>query len=266
MTLPSNTSLFDSKVAAYTARLQKDVGIKGFQADGIWGNIGHECNGFHSFQEQDPTSGRGGYGWMQWTGPRRVAFENYCRDKNLDPDSDEANYDFLVRELLTSEKDSLDRLKRANTRDTATYAFMHWNERPGIEALESRFAWAKRAETVRLREEAKLLSEVAKIPPAEGKPKMTDTTSVQPAPPLPQVKPDAESIADAIARIEARLEDLAMSQLQSHGVPAVAVQLLGLVLKQVDFAAMVQHIDWGALAERLVERLATYLNAKKPAA
>ena len=42
---------------------------------------------------------RGGFGWAQWTGPRRREFEAYAKENNLDPKSDEANYGFLVHEL-----------------------------------------------------------------------------------------------------------------------------------------------------------------------
>ncbi|MCG5029758.1 phage tail tip lysozyme, partial [[Ruminococcus] torques] len=52
----------------------------GFSRDdvaAIVGNLAHETLGFTKMQEMAPTvrGSRGGYGWAQWTGQRRVAFE-----------------------------------------------------------------------------------------------------------------------------------------------------------------------------------------------
>src|SRR5207237_660573 len=77
----------------------------------ILGNIGHECGGFRLMQELRPTSGRGGFGWVQWTGPRRVAFEKFCDDNGLEPTSDAANYRFLKLELQTTEKATVPAMK-----------------------------------------------------------------------------------------------------------------------------------------------------------
>lgn len=51
--------------------------------------------------ERNPARGRGGFGWAQWTGPRRVEFEQWAAANHLDTHSDEANYGFLVHELKT---------------------------------------------------------------------------------------------------------------------------------------------------------------------
>lgn len=66
----------------------------------ILGNLGHESVGMTAFQEKNPINGgRGGWGWAQWTGPRRRAFEKYAAERGLDPKSYEANYGYLRAEL-----------------------------------------------------------------------------------------------------------------------------------------------------------------------
>ena len=60
----------------------------------ILGNLGHESAGLTILQEIKPTvaGSKGGYGWAQWTGPRRRAYEAYCARIGKNPASDEANY------------------------------------------------------------------------------------------------------------------------------------------------------------------------------
>ena len=83
--------------------LRNDLGLSPEQAAGILGNIGVECGEFRHMQELRPTSGRGGYGWMQWTGKRRVDFENWAQKQGLDKWSYEANLGFLIEELKGTE-------------------------------------------------------------------------------------------------------------------------------------------------------------------
>ncbi|MEY2680530.1 MAG: hypothetical protein RL661_761, partial [Pseudomonadota bacterium] len=71
-------------------------------AAGVMGNLWHETGGFKQMQELKPVSGRGGYGWGMWTGPRRVAFEQFIKANNLDPASDDANFAFLKHELINT--------------------------------------------------------------------------------------------------------------------------------------------------------------------
>ncbi len=85
-------------------------------------------------QEQKPLrGGRGGWGWCQWTGPRRIEFENWASGKGYDVSSDEANYGFLLRELRGSQADSVRRLKETRTIDTATADFMNTFEKPAAQ-------------------------------------------------------------------------------------------------------------------------------------
>jgi hypothetical protein len=98
----ANYRLFIAKAPAIMDSLKRDFGFSTVQAAAILGNLGHECNGFQSMQEIHPDAGRGGYGWSQWTGPRRRAFEAWCDDHGLDIDSDQANYGFLKKELSST--------------------------------------------------------------------------------------------------------------------------------------------------------------------
>jgi hypothetical protein len=107
--------LFASKVAKYSPRLQKDVVIKGFQADGVFGNLGEESNGFSQLHQV----GGNGLGWAQWD-DRRQNFEKWASDHGLTVEDDEANYGFLVHELKTTENHALAALQATRTRDDAT--------------------------------------------------------------------------------------------------------------------------------------------------
>src|SRR3954471_22929580 len=75
-----------------------DFGLTPEQASGVVGNLGAE-SGLKAIQERRPVRGRGGFGWAQWTGPRRVAFERWCLERDLDLTSYAANYSFLKAEL-----------------------------------------------------------------------------------------------------------------------------------------------------------------------
>lgn len=141
-------SLFGQKAPAVMHDLMRDLGVTDAQAAGVLGNIGHECNGFHSLQEIKPVmGGLGGWGWCQWTGPRRQAFDKWASDNNLGLSSDDANYGYLVHELKGSMASSLRMLKQAPTLDAATTVFMHAFENPNAQyaGLPDRLRYANLA-------------------------------------------------------------------------------------------------------------------------
>ena len=107
--------LFAQKAPALMLKLQADFGLSVEETAAVLGNLGHECGGFRQLQELVPTvpGSRGGYGWAQWTGPRRRQFEAYCRRNGFQPHSDLANYGFLFVELRGPEKQALAALKAA---------------------------------------------------------------------------------------------------------------------------------------------------------
>lgn len=84
------------------ARIWQDLvkkGINPMVAAGWAGNWDVETGGFKQMQEQNPTSGQGGLGWGQWTGPRRQAFVEYANQNNLNPNSYEANLGYAQQEM-----------------------------------------------------------------------------------------------------------------------------------------------------------------------
>jgi hypothetical protein len=129
-------------------KLIHDFDLKPFQAAGILGNIGLECDGFRLMQEVHPIGGgRGGFGWCQWTGDRRKQFENFCDVQGLEPTSDAANYGYLKRELQTSESASIGALKTTTGLIEAVHVFEQAFERAkaGLEHFDRRERWAKLA-------------------------------------------------------------------------------------------------------------------------
>lgn len=143
-------TIFEDKVRQFSPRLQSDLSINKTQASGIFGNIGTETAGFTALQEIAPVvkGSRGGYGWLQWTGPRRKKYEAWAHVKGLNQATDEANYQYLVHECLGDEMPSLIALRQTKTLNDATETFMKKNLRPGVPALKSRQVWAKKADAV----------------------------------------------------------------------------------------------------------------------
>lgn len=138
-------ALFEQKAPGIMRDLMRDLGLRDFQAAGVLGNIGVESNGFKTFQEMAPRGGAGGYGWAQWTGPRRRAFFAWIAEKGLHRDSDQANYGFLLHELGGPEKAALAALRRTTTLEDATICFEDKFERAGVKAHGTRIAYARRA-------------------------------------------------------------------------------------------------------------------------
>lgn len=107
---------FRGKAPGIMSQLMSDLNLTVDDAGAIVGNLGHESMGFKALQEKKPLvpGSKGGYGWAQWTGPRRRAYEAYCARNNLDPASDKANYGYLYVELTqTDEKRAIPAVKRA---------------------------------------------------------------------------------------------------------------------------------------------------------
>ena len=96
-------------------QLARDLGITPDAASGIVSNLNAE-SGLQGINERTPRvpGSRGGFGWAQWTGQRRLDFEAYAKTHGLDPASDAANYGFLIHELQTKYPGLLAQLKRGN--------------------------------------------------------------------------------------------------------------------------------------------------------
>lgn len=139
--------LFAQKSPAIMQKLMEDFGLTIEEAAAILGNLGHECGGFRFMQELRPTvpGSRGGLGWAQWTGPRRVAFEKYCRRNGYQTHSDLANYSWLFLELRGSERGAIGALKIARGLRNKVIAFEANFERAGVKHYDSRMRYAERA-------------------------------------------------------------------------------------------------------------------------
>src|SRR4051812_14750474 len=138
---------FADKSPGLIKRLMSDFGLTDVQAAGIVGNLGHESAGFMRLQEIGPRAGRGGLGFAQWTGPRRVAFEQYCARTHQDPLSDGANYAYLWRELSGHQpgfdyRKAITELKKTETLSEAVKSFEGTYERAGVKNWNSRNRWA----------------------------------------------------------------------------------------------------------------------------
>lgn len=133
-----------------------DDGYSAATASGMVGNMMVETGQFKHHQELNPRGGRGGAGWLQWTGKRRRNFEAYAESQGLDPKSDEANYGFLKHEMegntgdhwtkkgmkiggRSATKDySLEEYKSIEDPQEAAKYFMEGYERPGVLHQEKR--------------------------------------------------------------------------------------------------------------------------------
>lgn len=142
---------FRAKAPGIMAKLLSDFPIGVEDAAAILGNLGHECAGFTLLQETKPTAAgsRGGFGWAQWTGPRRRAYEAYCTRNKLNPRSDQANYAYLFIELKGiegsegSEKATIGKTMAAQSLDAKVEAFALAFLRAGVKHYDSRKQWAR---------------------------------------------------------------------------------------------------------------------------
>jgi hypothetical protein len=161
-------TLFTEKAPRLMLRLMEDFGLTEIEAAAVLGNAGHESAGFTKLQEMRPTvkGSRGGYGYFQWTGPRRREYEAYCKRNGYDPASEEANYKFLYLELITTEKAAIPALKAAKTLDTKVKAFERAYERAGVKHYPSRILWAEKAlAAFKARDTSAVLEPPVFIPP-----------------------------------------------------------------------------------------------------
>ncbi|GAA0532477.1 phage tail tip lysozyme [Pigmentiphaga daeguensis] len=139
---------FEALAPQVAARLSQDLGITPQQAAGIVGALGYESAGLQAINERQPAvpGSRGGFGWAQWTGPRRQQFEAFAKHFGLDVKDPEANYQFLVHELTnTPEGAVLDAIRGTDDPKAAGRVFTEQFLRPGVPAMAKRDSWVERA-------------------------------------------------------------------------------------------------------------------------
>lgn len=139
----------DRIAAQLKSDLMRDFGLTDVQAAGVVGNLMHESGGFQQLQERNPSvkGSDGGYGYAQWTGPRRDKFEQYAKDRGLEPGSYEANYGYLKYELANDpyERRQFNTVKKAQTAEEAARLVSENFLRPGKPNLAERTRLAQEA-------------------------------------------------------------------------------------------------------------------------
>lgn len=200
--------VFRAKAPWIMSKLMADFPITSEDAAAIVGNAGHESLGFTAMQEFKPTvaGSRGGWGWMQWTGPRRRAFEAYCKRTGKDLASEDANYAWLYLELKGiegTEGGAIAKTVAAKGLAAKVEAFEKAFLRAGVKHYPSRKLWAQRAL------DAHLVASAAPKPAAAPKPSAEPTT-----PPPAAPRPPVAMIAAALIGIVAA----AYAFLKSNGV------------------------------------------------
>lgn len=118
-------------------------GVPRNAAVGMAGNIAVESGYDPGINEIAPLveGSRGGFGLIQWTGPRRKQLEAFAGDKVADLDT---QLDFLVHELGTTEKRAAEAIYAAQSPTEAARLVSERFLRPGIPHLERRLAEAAR--------------------------------------------------------------------------------------------------------------------------
>lgn len=137
--------LFRAKAPGVMDRLMAEFPLwNEIDAAADLGNLGHESGGLATLQETSPTvkGSKGGYGWAQWTGPRRRAFEAWCKANKLNPASDDANLGFHLVELHGAYGSTIAKVHAAKGLEAKVKAFELSYEGAGIKHYDRRNQWA----------------------------------------------------------------------------------------------------------------------------
>lgn len=121
-------------------------GLTPAQAFGVAGNMQIESDGFQTdVNEYAPLvpGSRGGYGLNQWTGPRRVQFEQFASDRGVSPSDLDTQIDFTMWELANTERRAGEALRQAQTPEEAARIYSQKFLRPGIPHLDRRVQAAR---------------------------------------------------------------------------------------------------------------------------
>jgi len=149
--MPDASHTWEERGGWVVKRLAVDFNLQPFQAAGIVGNLGFESSGFTKLHEVGQPEGQGGYGWAQWTGPRRMIFMQYAGQHQLDWRSDEANYGFLVTELRGAQRNTIVQVGATTDLARAVWSVGQTYERPGgtsgsnLPGYDGRLKYARRA-------------------------------------------------------------------------------------------------------------------------
>jgi hypothetical protein len=119
-----------------------DRGIPDPVAQGFMMNFQDESGLNPGINERNPTvpGSRGGFGLAQWTGPRRVALEQFAASTGRPVDDPNTQMDFLVSELQGPESGAASKFMDATDPGQAAAGIAQHFLRPAPEHLEQRVA------------------------------------------------------------------------------------------------------------------------------
>jgi len=109
-----------------------DRGLPEHIADGFVMNMQDESGFNPGINEAKPTipGSRGGFGLYQVTGPRRVAYEQYAKERGTSLSNIDTQLDFMVHELQGPEKAAYDQILKTKTAGEAGAAIVNSFLRP----------------------------------------------------------------------------------------------------------------------------------------
>ena len=154
--MPDASHTWEERGGWLVNRLAYEFNLQPFQAAGIVGNLGYESAGFTKLHEIGQPEGVGGYGWGQWTGPRRRTFFDYAKQHRLEWQTDRANYGYLCSELRGDDPDNnfhrtIVAVSRTSNDADAVFSVGQTYERPGgttatfLPGFDGRLKYARRA-------------------------------------------------------------------------------------------------------------------------
>lgn len=119
-----------------------DRGLSPVMAEGVMMNLRDESGFDPGINEAAPVvpGSRGGFGLAQWTGPRRVALEQYAAQTGRPVDDVGAQLDFLMTELHGPEAAAYRSMMNAGSEGEAAAAFAKNFLRPAQQHLDRRVA------------------------------------------------------------------------------------------------------------------------------
>lgn len=109
-------------------------GLSDSDAKGIIANMIHESRLDPGINEISPfvPGSRGGFGLIQWTGPRRTALEAEAQRRGVSPGNLDFQLDYLVSELRGPQRSSFNRMQRTNDPVESARIFYASNLRPAV--------------------------------------------------------------------------------------------------------------------------------------
>lgn len=113
-------------------------------AQGVVANMKAESNlqpGINEIAPLVPGS-RGGFGLNQWTGPRRVAYEQFAANRGAPLDDLQTQLDFTMYELQGPERAAYEALQGAQDPLEAARIYSERFLRPGIPNMDKRLGYA----------------------------------------------------------------------------------------------------------------------------